>query len=351
MTPELVDRIKYCIAIKQLSPNTEATYIRWSKQFMAFHNQQDPGYMGIEEVSQFMNHLTVNKNASCSTRNQALSAIIFLFREVLQQDIAWLDEIERAKKPSRLPIVFSRREVREVLSQLRGAKWLMASLLYGSGLRLMECVRLRVNDMDFMNNQVVVRDGNGQSDHITLLPTSLKNPLLQHLEMVEKTHKQDVELGQGTIQLPMEPNQESLLSSTDWKWQYIFPASKPSRDQHTQIIGRHHVNESVIQQAVKWAIHYSGIPKQASCSTFRHSFATHLLEEGYDVHTIQRLLGHKNISTTMIYTHVFNNERKVLRSPLDWDDMSIEPNRLNWAPYYAPDNTISSTTLDQNVNY
>lgn len=333
MTPELIDRMKQCITNKQLSPNTEATYIRWSKQFLIFHNQHDPRYMGREEVSQFMTHLTVNRNASCSTRNQALSALLFLFREVLQQDVAWLDELERAKRPSKLPIVFSRREAREVLSQLHGAKWLMASLLYGSGLRLMECVRLRVNDADFTNNQIIVRETNGQKDHITLLPNSLKNPLLQHLVMVENIHKQDVEAGQGIVRLPLEISQECSLSGREWEWQYMFPASKPFEDWHTQTIGRHHANESVIQQAVKYAVRATGIPKNASCNTFRHSFATHLLEEGYDVHTVQELLGHKNVSTTMIYTHILNKERKVLRSPLDWDDVPVTPNPMNWTTF------------------
>lgn len=242
---------------------------------------------------------------------------MFLYREVLGKELGWVGEIERAKKPKRLPVVFAPVEAKAVLAHLEGVNWIMASLLYGAGLRLMECIRLRVKDIDFYYNQIVVRDGKGNKDRVTLLPESLNVPLQQHLEKAQVIYQKDLAEGFGSVYLPNALSKKYKNADKEWIWQYVFPASKISTDPRTGVKRRHHIHESVLQRAVKKAVRMSGVAKQGSCHTFRHSFATHLLEGGYDIRTVQELLGHKDVSTTMIYTHVLNRGGKGVQSPLD----------------------------------
>lgn len=236
---------------------------------------------------------------------------------MLKKELGWLDDVERAKRPARLPVVFSKQEVKDILLRLEGAKWLMTNLLYGAGLRLMECVRLRVKDLDFDYEHIVVRDGKGQKDRVTMLPASLREPLKTYLEKVKAIHEADLKAGFGRVYLPFSLRRKYPNADREWAWQYVFPSSKRSKDPRTRITGRHHIAETVLQRAVKAAIRSAGITKHGSCHTFRHSFATHLLEDGYDIRTVQELLGHKDVSTTMIYTHVLNKGGKAVRSPVD----------------------------------
>lgn len=315
--PKLLDQVRNAIRVKHYSYRTEESYINWIKRFIFFHNKRHPAEMGEREISQFLTHLAVNEKVSASTQNQALSAILFLYRNVLKQELAWIDDIERAKKPEKLPVVFTPDEAKAILLRLEGLTWLMASLLYGAGLRLMECVRLRVKDIDFAYNQIVLRDTKGNKDRVTMLPVSLKEPLQRHLSKVKVIHDQDLKEGFGRVYLPYALEQKYPNAAAEWGWQYVFPASKRSIDPRTGIERRHHLDESVLQRAVKQAIRKAGIAKLASCHTFRHSFATHLLENGYDIRTVQELLGHKDVRTTMIYTHVLNRGGKGVKSPID----------------------------------
>ncbi len=313
----LLDQVRRLIRVKHYSIRTEEAYVNWIKRFILFHGKRHPVEMGGAEVSRFLSHLAVEEKVSASTQNQALSAILFLYRDLLKRDFGWLDDVERAKKPTRLPVVLSKEEAKAILVRLEGVKWLMANLLYGSGLRLMECIRLRVKDLDFQYNQIAVRDAKGQKDRVTMLPDSLKEPLQRHLERVKAIHEQDLKEGFGEVYLPFALERKYSNANTEWGWQYVFPASKRSRDPRTGKERRHHIAETVLQKAVKNALRLTGITKNASCHTFRHSFATHLLEEGYDIRTIQELLGHKDVSTTMIYTHVVKQGGKGVKSPLD----------------------------------
>jgi integron integrase len=314
---KLLDQVKNLIRFKHYSIRTEEAYLNWIKRFILFHGKRHPNEMGTQEVTQFLTHLTVEGNIAASTQNQALSAILFLYREVLKKDIGWLDDIEWSKKPTRLPVVFTKGEVKAILVRLEGTKWLMASLLYGSGLRLMECMRLRVKDLDFEYNQIIVRDAKGQKDRASMLPISLKDPLRKHLEKVKTIHEDDLKEGFGTGYLPFALEEKYPNANREWGWQYVFPATQRSKDPRTGLERRHHLAESVLQRAVKAAIRGADIAKNGSCHTFRHSFATHLLEAGYDIRTVQELLGHKDVSTTMIYTHVLNKGGKGVNSPLD----------------------------------
>jgi integron integrase len=277
--------------------------------------------MGATELTQFLSSLAVEGNVAASTQNQALSALLFLYREVLQQDLPWLDDVVRAKRPVRLPVVLTRDEVRAVIRQLRGTPRLMAILLYGSGLRLLECARLRVKDIDFGRNQIVVRAAKGDKDRITTLPTIISAELATHLDLVKRQHGDDLRHGAGWVELPWALARKNPNAGREWAWQWVFPATRHYVDRETGQRRRHHLHESVLQRAVKDAVRHAGIPKPATCHTLRHSFATHLLEDNRDIRTVQELLGHRDVSTTMIYTHVLNLGPAGVRSPADGMDL------------------------------
>jgi integron integrase len=315
--PKLLDQVRDSIRTLHYSIRTEEAYLLWIKKFILFHHKRHPLEMGEPEVTEFLTHLAVDKNVAASTQNQALSALTFLYRVVLDQPLDWIDDVVRAKRPARLPVVFTRDEVRAVLAQLEGAKWLMASLLYGSGLRLMECLRLRVKDVDGAMGQLIVREGKGQKDRATVLPAALREPLKQHLARVKVMHDQDLREGFGRVYLPYALERKYPHADRQLGWQYVFPASQRATDPRSGVVRRHHVAETVLQRAVRGAIRRAGLTKTGSCHTFRHSFATHLLEAGYDIRTVQELLGHQDVTTTMIYTHVLNKGGQGVRSPMD----------------------------------
>ncbi|PYS51103.1 MAG: integron integrase [Acidobacteria bacterium] len=314
---KLLDHARDLMRTRHLSIRTEEAYLSWIKQYILFHNKQHPAKLAANDVRSFLSYLAVERHVSASTQNQALSAILFLYREVMVKEIDWITDVIRAQKPKRLPVVFTKQETKAVLLRLSGTTSLMASLLYGSGLRLMECIRLRVKDIDFDSRQITVRDGKGGKDRVTVLPDSLVDPLRNHLTRVKTLHERDIEEGFGTVYLPYALARKYPKAERDWIWQYVFPARRRSRDPRTGREQRHHIAETVLQRAVKAAIRQAGINKAGSCHTFRHSFATHLLEDGHDIRTIQALLGHKDVSTTMIYTHVLNRGGHGVRSPLD----------------------------------
>lgn len=315
--PKLLDQVRDIIRLKHYSIRTERAYIDWIKRFILFHHKRHPNEMGAPEVQAFLTHLAVVKNVAASTQQQALSALLFLYREVLRQELPWMDDITRAKKPKRLPVVLTQEEVRSMLAHLQGDAWLMASLLYGAGLRLMECLRLRVKDVDFGYRQLIVRDGKGQQDRVTMLPQRAVEPMQWHLEKVQALHQQDLSEGFGDVYLPYALARKYPNAGSEWAWQYVFPARKRSVDPRSGMTRRHHVDSKVLQRAVKKAVREVHLSKPASCHTLRHSFATHLLEAGYDIRTVQELLGHKDVSTTMIYTHVLQQGGQGVRSPLD----------------------------------
>ncbi len=273
--------------------------------------------MGEKEINAFLSHLAVNEHVSASTQNQALCAIVFLYRHVLNREIGLLDELIRAKRPKRLPVVLTKQEVKDVLKFLDRDKWLMISLLYGAGLRLMECLRLRVKDVDFTANQVLVREGKGNKDRLTMLPSVVKSVLAEHLKRVRQIHQKDLQENYGRVYMPYALERKYPNAGKEWSWQYVFPADSRFVNPQTGAQGRHHVHESVLQRAVKEALHKAGINKLASCHTFRYSFATHLLEDGYDIRTVQELLGHNDVRTTMVDTHVLNRGGKGVISPAD----------------------------------
>jgi integron integrase len=315
--PRLLEQVREAIRVRHYSLRTEQTYVGWIKRFILFHGKRHPRDMGGQEVQQFLSHLAVAGHVAASTQSQALSALLFLYQQVLKQDIGWLDDVVRAKKPHRVPVVLTQDEVKAVLAHLSGTTWIMATLLYGAGLRLLECLRLRVKDVDFTYNQIVVRDGKGRKDRVTMLPQQIKAPLRRHLHDVQQLHAQDVQAGAGHVYLPYALERKYPNASREWIWQYVFPAARPSRDPRTGIIRRHHIHKLVLQRAVHAAVRKANIPKPASGHTLRHSFATHLLEAGYDIRTVQELLGHKDVSTTMIYTHVLNRGGRGVKSPAD----------------------------------
>lgn len=315
--PRLLDQIRAAIRVRHYSLRTEQSYIHWIKRYIYFQGKRHPVEMGEAEVTAFLNHLAVDRSVSASTQNQALSALLFLYKQVLGKELEWLNDLNRVKRPARLPVVLTRREVEGVLGQLEGTKWLMASLLYGSGLRLMECLRLRVKDIDFEYRQIMVRDGKGAKDRVTMLPEALIEPLNKHLVKVKALHERDLGEGYGEVSMPHALERKYPRAGREWGWQFVFPSVKRSVDPYTGVIRRHHLYENVLQRAVKEAVRKAGVNKPASCHTFRHAFATHLLESGYDIRTVQELLGHQDVSTTMIYTHVLNKGGKGVASPLD----------------------------------
>jgi len=314
---KLLDQVRDVMRLKHYSLRTERTYCDWIARFIRFHRMRHPAEMSEAEVAEFLTHLARSGNISASTQNQALSALLFLYKEVLKQEIGWLQDVERAKKPARLPVVLTRDEVHKIFAHVHGTARLMAGLLYGSGLRLMECVRLRVKDIDFGYARITVRDAKGGRDRNTMLPVNITAPLQLHLQKVKLQHQQDLAEGFGEVWLPNALARKYPSAAREWSWQFVFPSSRISIDPRTQLKRRHHIDETALQRAVKGAVRAAGLSKPASCHTFRHSFATHLLENGYDIRTVQELLGHKDVTTTMIYTHVLNKPGIGVRSPLD----------------------------------
>jgi len=315
--PKLLDRLCEALRSRHYSRRTEQTYGHWVKRFIYFHNIRNPAEMAEPEINAFLTHLAVKEKVSASTQNQALSALLFLYRHVLNREIGDLGQVIRARKPRHLPAVMTREEVKAVLSILQGDKWLMASLMYGCGLRLMECLRLRIQDGDFARNEITIREGKGAKDRITMLPQSIEAPLREHLQKVKTVHERDLSEGWGRVEMPYALDRKYPDAAADWRWQWVFPQENRWKNTKTGLEGRHHVHETILQRAVKEAVRKAGIVKHVGCHTFRHSFATHLLEAGYDIRTIQELLGHKDVSTTMIYTHVLNKGGHGVRSPLD----------------------------------
>ncbi len=316
-SPRLFDRVREAVRARHLSPRTEQAYIQWIRRFILYHRKRHPREMGEREIARFLSSLATDGRVSASTQNQALSALLFLYQQVLGRRLEWLQGVVRARRPIRLPVVLNRAEVNAILDHLRGSCWLMASLIYGAGLRVMECCRLRVKDIDLARGEILVRDGKGAKDRVTLLPGRLKQPLMAHLDNVHRLHRRDLERGRGLAPLPGALLRKYPNAAREWGWQWVFPATRFYRDHDTGQHHRHHLHESVLQRAVKDAVRAARIPKPASCHTLRHSFATHLLESGYDIRTIQELLGHSDVSTTMIYTHVLNRGGRGVRSPLD----------------------------------
>jgi integron integrase len=315
--PKLLDQVRNVIRRKHLSLRTERTYCDWIRRYILFHQKRHPREMAEAEISEFLTHLARDGLVAASTQNQALSALLFLYREVLDHDIGWLDAVERVKRPARLPEVLNRDEVRELFRHLHGSHRLMAGLLYGSGLRLMECVRLRVKDVDFGYLRITVREGKGGKDRVTMLPVNLAKSLERHLARVRGQYEEEVEAGFGEVYLPNAVVRKFPNAGREWAWQYVFPSPRLSIDPRSGQKRRHHTAESGLQTAVKKAVRAAGLTKPATCHTLRHSFATHLLENGYDIRTVQELLGHKDVSTTMIYTHVLSKPGIGVKSPLD----------------------------------
>jgi len=314
---KLLLRVRDTLRTKHYSRRTEEAYLGWIRRFILFHGKRHPADMGAAEINSFVSHLAIKKKVSASTQTQALSAILFLYRHVLGREIGELGEIVRARRTRRLPVVMTRQEVRAVLRHLDGDKKLMAALMYGTGIRLLECLRLRVQDLDFARNEITVRDGKGSKDRITMLPESLREPLQKHLLRVRDIWEKDCAEGFGQVMLPDALSRKYPGAEAEWRWQWVFPQRKRWIDHATGKQGRHHVDESLLQKSVKQAVRRAGIVRRATCHTFRHSFATHLLEDNYDIRTVQELLGHKDLRTTMIYTHVLNRGGRGVRSPMD----------------------------------
>ncbi|MHC4831603.1 MAG: integron integrase [Planctomycetota bacterium] len=315
--PRLLDRLRRRIRAKHYSRRTEQAYVQWARRYILFHGKRHPETLGKCEIEAFLTHLAVEGKVSASTQNQALSGLLFLYREVLKTTLPDLGGLIRAKRPKRLPVVLSRGEVRRILGEMHGTPLLVAELLYGTGARLLEALRLRVQDVDFACREIIIRSGKGGKDRRTILPDSLSPKLGEHLARVRPSHEEALRRGFGGVFLPNALERKYPNAATEWGWQYVFPAVRPTRDPRTNIMRRHHLSESTVQRAVREAVRCSQVAKRATCHTFRHSFATHLLEDGYDIRTIQDLLGHVDVSTTMIYTHVLNRGGRAVRSPVD----------------------------------
>jgi len=305
------------IRSRHYSLRTEQSYIQWVRRFIFFHNKRHPKDMGEEEVSLFLTNLAVERKVAASTQNQALSALLFLYKHVLNQKLEWLDGVVRAKRPRRLPVVLTQTEIGSILGHMKGVNGLITNLIYGTGMRKMECLRLRVTDIDFEYKQIHVRSGKGDKDRITLLPECLASKLRLQLETTETLHKKDIEEGYGEVELPYALERKYPNAGWEWKWQYVFPSTRRSVDPRTGVIRRHHWYDTNVSRALKQAVYSLRINKRVGVHTLRHSFATHLLENGYDIRTVQELLGHKDVSTTMIYTHVLNKGGRGVCSPLD----------------------------------
>ncbi len=315
---KLLDQYHEAIQVKQYSPRTAETYIQWVREYILYHNKRHPKEMGVNEINQFITYLVVERKIAASTQNQAISAILFLYRHVLHIQ---LDENLtigfRPQRAKNIPTILAKEEVKKIIDQLQGVNKLAVQIMYGSGLRIMECLRLRIKDIDFANRQIVVHDGKGGADRVTPLPDALIDPLKRQMQTVKAIHDQDLAEGYGSVYMPYAIEHKSPNTQKELGWQYLFPAPNRSQDPQTKITRRHHFDESTIQKSVKHAAKLAKILKKVSPHTFRHSFATHLLQAGYDIRTIQELLGHKDVKTTMIYTHVLQRGANAVKSPLD----------------------------------
>ena len=315
--PKLLDQVRARLRTKHYSIRTENQYVFWIRRFILFHDKRHPRELGAREVEAFLSDLAVNGRVAASTQNQALSALLFLYREVLEVDLPWLENLTRAKPSQRLPVVLTPAEVRAVLERMEGVYGLMARLLYGTGMRLMECVRLRVKDVDFGRNEIVIRDGKGAKDRVTMLPAALAAPLSDHLARRRVIYEDDLRDGKAEVWLPDALAKKYPHAATEWGWQYVFCSGSHSVDPRSGVVRRHHIDEKLLQRAMKKAVTAARLHKPATPHTLRHSFATHLLEAGHDIRTVQELLGHSDVRTTMIYTHVLNRGGRGVRSPLD----------------------------------
>jgi integron integrase len=313
---KLLDQLRDAIRLKHYAYRTEETYVQWVRRYILFHDKQHPNQMGRVEIEAFLTHLAVHGQVAASTQNQALNALLFLYREVLDLDVSNVNAI-RAKRSQYLPTVLTQAEARLVIQNIGGVQQLVVKLLYGGGLRLCEGLRLRIKDVDFAQRQILVRDGKGSKSRVTMLPSSVTDELHDHLMSVRRQYQQDLERGFGAVLLPYALARKYPNANRDWVWQFVFPSSQIAKDPRSDLMCRHHLHESGVQKAVKQAVRTADISKRVGCNTFRHSFATHLLESGYDIRTIQELLGHKDVKTTMIYTHVLNRGGQGVRSPLD----------------------------------
>lgn len=322
--PKLLEKYRERLRVKHYSLRTEDAYLHWVRRYIYFHGKRHPQEMGGSEVEAFLSHLATEGRVSPSTQNQALAALLFLYREVLEKELPWMDGMVRAKRPARVPVVLTENEVRALLAQLDGTRWLASSLLYATGMRLLEGLRLRVKDVDFERREITVRDGKGGRDRRTMLPERLIEPLRSHLARVKVLHERDLAEGFGEVCLPFALARKYPKAGRSWPWQYVFPAGSRSVDPLDGVVRRHHLDEKVVQPAVSHAARKAGIAKPVSPHILRHSFATHLLDGGYDIRTVQELLGHKDVSTTMIYTHVLNRGGRGVRSPLDRLDQAPE---------------------------
>ena len=314
---KLLEEVSRAIEAKHYSPKTEQAYTRWIRRFILFHGKTHPKDMGGPEVSAFLSYLATDLKVAASTQNQALAAILFLYKEVLEIELPWMNDMVRAKQPVRIPTVLTVREIEILMEHIQGPSWLVVSILYGSGLRLMEGLQLRVQDLDFHRREIRVHQGKGGKDRRTMLPRRLVTPLMNHLEVVRRQHQADLRAGAGYVALPGGLSRKYRNANREWPWQWVFPATRKYFHKETGESRRHHLHESVIQRSVKQAVREAGFSKRVSTHTLRHSFATHLLEAGYDIRTIQELLGHVDLTTTMIYTHVLNKGGRGVKSPLD----------------------------------
>ena len=322
--PSLLTRVRNAIRLKHYSLRTEQAYVDWIRRYIVFHGKRHPSGLGSEDIERFLSHLAVERQVAASTQNQAKSALLFLYREVLEVELPWLDGVVRAKTPSRLPVVVTEQEVMSVLRRLRGVHRLLGCLLYGSGLRILEALRLRVQDLELPRRQIIVRDGKGAKDRVTVVPDRLITALAEQLDRARRMHDSELAAGGGAVWLPHALARKWPNAARAWGWQFVFPAPTRSVDPRTGTMHRHHLSEQSFQRAMRQAVRDAGIDKPATPHTLRHSFATHLLESGYDIRTVQELLGHADVRTTMIYTHVLNRGGRGVRSPLDMRDLSAD---------------------------
>ena len=316
-SPRLLTRVRNKIRLKHYSIRTEHAYVDWIKRFIWFHGKRHPAELGPAEVESFLTDLAVARGVAASTQNQAKSALLFLYKEVLGIELPWLENIEKARAPMRLPVVLTRDETTRTLEQLHDVHALIGRLLYGTGMRVMEGMRLRVKDVDFARCEILIRDGKGHKDRITVLPRAIESSLRDQIEHAGELHRSDLAAGFGVVWLPYALARKYPQAGREWTWQYVFPAAERSRDPRTGLVRRHHLSDQAFQRAMRQAVRDAGLTKPATPHTLRHSFATHLLESGYDIRTVQELLGHTDVSTTMIYTHVLNRGGRGVISPLD----------------------------------